>query len=504
MHDIKRTNRKCEIALHDMDYFNVLAGKAKDEATDRLYKVLLTNQFHDILPGTCYTGVTQKAVAENLAAIEEAKEITHATAGSFVKDGGFTFFNTTSFDRDDCIVIDDNGIYPEGCVIQKYTDLSGAAKVFVGGVQLDGLCARSFKATDKPLDAASAFSYEGGVLTTPHAVVRFDENGGIASFFDRDAERELRRQGAEPLNTFYTGEDVPNAWDNWDIDYETMLKIKPQKELTSFTVVSDGPLAFVIRASYKIGTRSSITQDIIFYADNPRVDFNTVIDWNDKHTLLKTGFDVDINSLTVKNEIQFGHIDRPTTENNQYEAAKFEVCNHKWSDLSESRYGVAILNDCKYGISADGSNLRLTLHKSGTHPDVTGDKGVHEVTYSFLPHNSAFSADSVIKPAYLLNYPVICENGVLEREMKPVVATDCDNIVCEAIKPAELRDDAFVARFYEAERCRTNAKIYVGEDVKHVYRTNILEDIKSEMEVRDGAFSYSFRPFEIATFMFVK
>ena len=283
-----------------------------------------------------------------------------------------------------------------------------------------------------------------------------------------------------------------------------MLKIKPQKELTSFTVVSDGPLAFVIRASYKIGTRSSITQDIIFYADNPRVDFNTVIDWNDKHTLLKTGFDVDINSLTVKNEIQFGHIDRPTTENNQYEAAKFEVCNHKWSDLSESRYGVAILNDCKYGISADGSNLRLTLHKSGTHPDVTGDKGVHEVTYSFLPHNSSFSADSVIKPAYLLNYPVICENGVLEREMKPVVATDCDNIVCEAIKPAELRDDAFVARFYEAERCRTNAKIYVGEDVKHVYRTNILEDIKSEMEVRDGAFSYSFRPFEIATFMFVK
>ena len=504
MHDIKRTNRKCEIALHDMDYFNVLAGKVKDEATDRLYKVLLTNQFHDILPGTCYTGVTQKAVAENLAAIEEAKEITHATAGRFVSGKGFTFFNTTSFDRDDCIVIDDTGVYPEGCVIQKYTDLSGKAKIFVGGVQLDGLCARSFKATDKPLDAASAFSYEGGVLTTPHAVVRFDENGGIASFFDRDAERELRRQGAEPLNTFYTGEDVPNAWDNWDIDYETMLKIKPQKELTSFTVVSDGPIAFVIRASYKIGTRSSITQDIIFYADNPRVDFNTVIDWNDKHTLLKTGFDVDINSLTVKNEIQFGHIDRPTTENNQYEAAKFEVCNHKWSDLSESRYGVAILNDCKYGISADGSNLRLTLHKSGTHPDVTGDKGVHEVTYSFLPHNSSFSADSVIKPAYLLNYPVICENGVLEREMKPVVATDCDNIVCEAIKPAELRDDAFVARFYEAERCRTNAKIYVGEGVKHVYRTNILEDIKSEMEVRDGAFSYSFRPFEIATFMFVK
>ncbi len=504
MHDIKRTNRKCEFALHDMDYFNVLAGKDKDEKTQELYEVLLTNQFHDILPGTCYTGVTQKSVAENTATIKEANEISEKTAKTLTDNDGVTFFNTTSFDRCDTITKDDTGLYPEGTTVQCYTDLKGNKKVIIGGVEIDALSAVSYKLTDKANEGTSPFKFSNNTLETPFAKVVFDENGGIASFFDKDAERELRREGCEPLNTFYTGEDVPNAWDNWDIDYETMLKINPQKELISFEVVSDGALAFIIRASFKVGFHSTLTQDIIFYADTAKVDFHTVIDWHDKHTLLKTAFDVDINSLTVKNEIQFGHIDRPTTENNNYEAAKFEVCNHKWTDISESRYGVAILNDCKYGISAGNCNLRLTLHKSGTHPDVTGDEGVHEVTYSFLPHNAPFNVDSVIKPAYLLNIPVFSVDGMLKEEFKPVVGIDADNIICEAIKPAELVKGAYVARLYEAERCRTNAKIYVGKDVKKVYRTNILEDIKSELEIKDGVVDYSFRPFEIATFMFVK
>ena len=504
MHDMKRTNRKCEFALHDMDYFNVLADKDKDDKTTELYEVLLQNQFHDILPGTCYTGVTQKAVSENLAVIEEARAISQAAAGTLTDGEGVTYFNTTSFDRNDVIETNDTGVYPVGATVQCYTNLKGEKKALVGGIVIDAMGARSFPTSADADFGVSPFTFKNRTLETPFAKVVFDENGGMVSFFDKEAARELRREGAEPLNTFYTGEDVPNSWDNWDIDYETMLKVFPQKELLSFEVVSDGALAFIIRASFKVGTYSTLTQDIIFYADSPRVDFHTVIDWNDKHTLLKTGFDVDINSLTVKNEIQFGHIERPTTENNNYEIAKFEICNHKWSDLSESRYGVAILNDCKYGMSCDASNIRLTLHRGGTHPDVTGDKGVHELTYSFLPHNAPFSVDSVVKPAYLLNVPTVAVNGQLKEEFTPVLGIDVDNVICEAVKPAELVNGAFVARFYEAERCRTNAKIYVGKNVKTVYRTNILEDVKYELPIVDGCVDYSFKPFEIATFMFIK
>ena len=504
MHDIKRTNRKCEFALHDMDYFNVLADKDKDDKTTELYEVLLQNQFHDILPGTCYTGVTQRAVKENLAVIAEANAISKGIASGMTAGEGVTYFNTTSFDRNDVIVTDDTGVYPAGAIVQRYTNLKGENKVLVGGVVIDALGAVSFPTTVTADEGVSPFTFANNTLETPFAKVVFDENGGMASFFDKEAGRELRRDGAEPLNTFYSGEDVPNNWDNWDIDYETMLKVLPQKELKSFEVVSDGALAFIIRASYAVGNCSTLTQDVIFYADSPKVDFHTVIDWNDKHMLLKTGFDVDINSLTVKNEVQFGHMERPTTENNLYEVAKFEVCNHKCSDLSESRYGVAILNDCKYGISCDASNIRLTLHRGGTHPDVTGDKGVHEMTYSFLPHNAPFSVDSVVKPAYLLNVPVVAVEGQLKEEFKPIIGIDADNVICEAIKPAELVSGAWVARFYEAERCRTNAKLYVGKDVKKVYRTNILEDVKYELPIVDGTVEYSFKPFEIATFMFVK
>ena len=146
-------------------------------------------------------------------------------------------------------------------------------------------------------------------------------------------------------------EDVPNEWDNWDIDPDLENKMEPQRNLISREIVSDGPLEIRIRSVYSIGQHSLITQDMVFHSDTPQIDVCTVVDWKDKHSFLKTGFNVDILSSYVNNEIQFGHISRPTTRNNSLEASKFEVCNYKWSDISESRFGVAILNDCKYGIS---------------------------------------------------------------------------------------------------------------------------------------------------------
>ena len=133
-------------------------------------------------------------------------------------------------------------------------------------------------------------------------------------------------------------------------------------------------------------THSSATVDTVLYAEDPRVDFHLLVDWQEKHALLKAGFDVDISASMAKHEIQFGHIERPTTRNNSWEAAKFEVCNHEWTDLSESRYGVALLNDCKYGVSVSESDIRLTLHKGGCRPDPSGDVGRHEMLYALLPH----------------------------------------------------------------------------------------------------------------------
>ena len=332
--------------------------------------------------------------------------------------------------------------------------------------------------------------------------IELDANGDICSIRDKRCNRELVADGKAFRLAVFEG-NPSNRYPAWEIMKATMDQTpNAVNGDVRITVVEEGPVRATLKVERTYGPSAFV--QYVSLTDggmDDRIDIRNRVDWAGRDVLLKAEFPCAVANEKAAYDLGLGFLER----GNNTELA-YEVPAHKWADLTaaDASYGVSILNDCKYGISADGSNLRLTLHKSGTHPDVTGDKGVHEVTYSFLPHNSAFSADSVIKPAYLLNYPVICENGVLEHEMKPIVATDCDNIVCEAIKPAELRDDAFVARFYEAERCRTNAKIYVGEDVKHVYRTNILEDIKSEMKIQDGAFSYSFRPFEIATFMFVK
>ncbi len=506
MHDMKRTNRKCEIALHDMDHMNVVSGASKNENTDKLYKVLLQNQFHDILPGTCYTGVTQKAVAENTAIINEAVNIASKYAKTLTEkdDGYITLFNTTSFDRDDCVKYKSNKKFPANLPAQTYTDVTGEAVTLFTGIKVPAMGAVSVPLSDTISAASSPFKYDEDTKTleTPYASVTFDRYGAISSFYDKKHKRTLGKKGSA-LNTFLIAEDVPNYWDNWDIDFETMSKLKPSRALISFETVSNGPCAFIIRQKHKIGKSSQLSQDIIFYSNTPRVDFHTIIDWKEKHTLLKASFDLDIVSSTVKNEIQFGHIDRPTTRNSSYEAAKFEVCNHKWSDISESRFGVALLNDCKYGISAYDNNLCLTLHRGGTRPDVTGDAGVHEMTYSLYPHG-AFSTSNVIREAYMLNIPSIIAEG--RADMTSFISISEDNIICEAIKPAALVKDAIVARFYEAERNKTTCEISIPKGYTKVYRVNILEDIKEDLTPGDNKESVgiTFDPFRIISLMFVK
>jgi len=503
MHDIKRTNRKCEIALHDMDHMNVITGSPKNDSTDDLYKVLLQNQFHDILPGTCYTGVTQKAVAENLEVIEEAARISsdyaaRLTAGS----DALTLINTTSFDRDDAVSYEDNGKYPAFLPSQTYTDVTGKKITVFAGAKVPALGSASVALSDKQTCEDSPFSFdaESGIVETPFFTAVFDDEGGFAYFYDKKHGRVVGKDGSS-LNKLIIAEDVPNYWDNWDIDFETMTKLRDNNGLVSLELVSDGPVCLVIRAVHKVGKRSTLCQDIIFYADTPKVDFHTVIDWKEKHTLLKTSFDLDIVSSTIRNEIQFGHIDRPTTRNSHLEAAKFEICNHKWSDISESYFGASILNDCKYGLSAYGNNLCLTLHRGGTHPDVTGDEGVHEMTYSLYTHG-VFDVDGTIKEAYLLNYPCVQAAGAYDSAS--FIGISAPNVICEAIKPAALAENAIVVRLYESMRNRTRCDITMPEGCTKAYRVNFLEDIKEELTPANGKVELEFSPFKIISLMFVK
>ncbi|MBO7319389.1 MAG: alpha-mannosidase, partial [Clostridia bacterium] len=341
---------------------------------------------------------------------------------------------------------------------------------------------------------SNPFNYDGNTLITPFAKVEFDKNGFISSFVDTLAQREL--VDGLPFNTFLMAEDVPMSWDNWDIDADLEMKFKPCATLLEREVVSEGAVAFIIRSKYKISDKSTITQDMIFFAGSPEVRFDTYMDWQDDHRFLKTAFDTDVREDFARHEIQFGYFKRPTTRNNSVEQAKFEVVNHKYTDLSEPNYGVTVMNDCKYGISVNGSQIRLSLHKGGNHPDVKGDKGLHRAIYSFLPHNCAFGAEAAIQPAYKLNIPHIVASGAYEANA--LVNVDKPNIIVESIKPCEDEDKAFIVRLYEAEGTRTNSVITFADTINKFAVTNMLEE-EIDSAINGNTLKTQLRPFEIKT-----
>jgi alpha-mannosidase len=287
-------------------------------------------------------------------------------------------------------------------------------------------------------------------------------------------------------------EDVPDSWDNWDIDADLEDKFAPAAKLVSREIVSDGCVEMRIRCAWKLSEKCSVRQDMIFSAHSPMIAFDTEIDWQEGHRFLKAAFDTSLHADGVRNEIQFGCIRRSNHRSTSVEKARFEVCNHKYSDLSENRYGIALLNDCKYGLSVREGSMRLSLHKSGTRPDDIGDRGIHRCRYAILPHAAGFGAESVVRPAYAFNYAPVAKEGAAQQAS--LVSVDAANVIIETVKPCEDAQNAYILRMYEATGDWTNAKLSFGHAVKAVKICNMLEE-----EQGDAGEQLSFRPFEIKT-----
>lgn len=502
-HTIKRHNRKSELALRDLEIITVndavnSSAPADSEKIAPLYETLLLNQFHDILPGTCLNRAHVESRAQTKALIEKAREYISESVNAAPQDNAVTLVNTLSFDRNDPVFLDykDGFIVDGGYAQQVYTDLDGNKKLIVSGVKIPAMSSVTLKLVKGEIDDKSSFAASGDKLETPFASVSFAPNGTISSFVDKRAGRELCGEGYA-LNTFLMAEDLPSAWDNWDIDADIEPKFKDASTLVSREVVSSGACAYIVRSEYKISDKSTVKQDMMFFADTAEVRFDTVMGWQDDHRFLKTAFDTSICDDYARYEIQFGNVKRPTTRNDSVEQAKFELVNHKYTDLSETRFGVSILNDCKYGISVNGGQMRLSLHKGGLRPDYQGDHdGLHRAVYSFLPHDGGYCADSVIRPAYELNVPVIAASG--SYTMNPLVTIDKSNVIAEAVKPCEDAENAYIVRLYEAEGTAVNTNVGVIANAKKCEITNMLEEVEETLPNANSN-TLSFRPFEIKT-----
>lgn len=513
----KRWNRKLEFLLRDVELLSVMAMRhglaypAKE--LERLWRILLTNQFHDILPGSSIRQVYEDAEAQyaqmesDLLELRETALITLAGALPIAGAGAPCLVaNTLSWDRDGLVFIEcGRGLVAhdaDGQTLPAQWVSDGPTMGLVVNVPVESMSLTPIYLKEGLDPRFSPFHYTGDALETPFYKMRFDKAGKIVSLIDRAADRELVKKGRR-LNDLCTAEDVPVYWDAWDIDAYYRDALRPEDRLESQEIVSEGSLFITIRSRYALGKGSTLTQDMTLYAASPRIDFRTVVDWQETHTLLKVAFPVDVHTDTCRNEIQYGHLVRPMHANTSFDRARFEVCAHKWVDVSEGDYGVALLNDCKYGHDTLDGTLSLTLLKSATAPDPIADKGRQEFTYALLPHMGPFAVEDVVREAYALNVPLCCVRVQKSRAEAPPPEPFCSvsnpNVIVESVKKAEA-GDAAVVRVYEAGHTRGPVTLTFAETIREATECNLLERDDQPARTRQNTINFTIAPFEIKTF----
>jgi alpha-mannosidase len=248
---------------------------------------------------------------------------------------------------------------------------------------------------------------------------------------------------------------------------------------------------------------SRLEQRMVLDAGSRVIRFETDVDWQEEHRFLKAAFPVDVRSPRATYEIQFGHVERPTHANTSWDVARFEVCAHRWADLGEAGYGVALLNDCKYGHDISGSVMRLSLLRAPTHPDPHADRGKHRFTYALMPHRGDFREAGVVAAAEDLNAPLrVVGDADAAGAGGSLLELDSPQVVAEAIKKAE-DSDAVVVRLYESWGGRCTVRLRPSLPASRAFLCDLLERERAEVPIRDGAIELELGPFKILTLKLV-
>jgi alpha-mannosidase len=263
-------------------------------------------------------------------------------------------------------------------------------------------------------------------------------------------------------------------------------------------VTEEGPLRASVAFTYQLSESSSLRQVVSLTAVSPRLDFATEVEWHESQRFLKVEFPWDLRSMEATYEVQFGYLRRPTHFNTSWDMARFEVCGHRWADLAEPDYGVALLNDCKYGYGTEGNVMRLSLLRSPGAPDPHADRGPHRFTYAVLPHLGSFQEAGVIDEAQRLNVPLHLRRTYQDPRQVTWFHVDREAIVIDTVKKAE-DSEAIIVRLYESHGTRGHVRLTSTLPVTAAGRCNLLERADTPLDWSDGGCTLPFRPFEILT-----
>jgi alpha-mannosidase len=515
---IKRENRKNELLLREAEFFGLVAKESEPNfdmsSLQDAWRNLLLLQFHDILPGSSIGQVYQEAGEDHFRIASSASDVRNRAFSALsvpAEPDHLMLFNSLSWDRTDIVVVplprgkepgqeleivDDAGNTMPLQVISKDGEPLQAAFV-PGPVPAFGYSSVHVRTSETPTTSLKILA---NGLENQFFVLELSPEGEIIRLFDKRADRELIPQG-EHANVLQLFQDGPEREAAWNIHETYTKRFYSWDAGTKITITETGPVRACVRVE-KTYRESHIAQDIALYDRLPKIDFVTHCDWQERQVLLKAAFPLDIRSMVTTCEIQYGAVERATHRNTSWEQEKFEICAHRWVDLSEGDYGVSLLNDCKYGYDVQGNVLRITLLRGPEYPDPDSDRGLHEFTYSLYPHQADWRQGGTVHAAASLNQPIACLSSSAPMPglalQQSYVEVDGPAILDWA-KPAE-DGRGWIVRFYEPHGGRGKVAVHLQKEMKKITACNHIEEDQEQIESTAHSFSFFIRPFEVRTF----
>jgi len=516
----KRANRRVERLYHDTEWMCSLADTLTGEAAypqselNAGWEIMLHNQFHDVLPGTSIPAVFEDSLADYVRVEQIGQDVLERTQEALIsriltEDESVVVFNPLAWPRDGLIELPLSESMAgktlsadDGQLLLSQTIGSDEEKKLLLEVgSIPSLGYRAFSLAPLSGQNADELTVTPTFLENRFYRITLDVRGHITSLFDKRNQREVLTAPGNVLQIF---EDRAISGEAWEIDIFYQDKMRQVDDLVEVVVEETGPVRGSVHLRWRFAN-TTISQRLIIYRNSPRIDFRTELDWHEHQILLKAAFPVNVRATRATYDIQFGSIERPTHWNTPFDTAHYENPAHKWVDLSEGNYGVALLNDCKYGYDVKDNLLRITLHRSPTDPDETADQGRHEFTYSLLPHTGTWRESDVIHEAYDLNDPLIAQLSPA-RPQGNLPSTyswadvGSDHVVLETVKKAE-DENAWIVRLYECKQYRSNAVVIgFGQPIRNAVECNLLEEDETPVAYQGNQLTFAVKPFEIKTF----
>lgn len=506
---VKKNNRRGEFALRNAEILSSAAelmGKSDYDGAEleRLWKILLVNQFHDILPGSSIHEVYENAredYAELNGGLEKLINEKLNVLFSERDPEAFTVANYLNVPYTGEVKIK----LPEGYNSVEYADeqipcvkLSDKTGDYISFVaeNIPSLSGRTYRFSKSEHPTQPCVKAEKNLLENNILRVEFDNNGEMTSVFDKENDREVL---AAVGNTLCIYQDKPIHESAWNLEFDYRMTPYPLKTAESVEVVRNDSVAGELKILRKFN-KSTVTQYISLKKDSRQIDFRTAVDWHEREKVLKVNFPVGVRSCSSTSEIAHGSIQRPTHYNTSYDLAKFETCMHKWVDLSESGYGVSVLNDCKYGFSVHENNIDITLMRAPICPDPTGDIGYNEFTYSLVPHAGTWQEAGISELAYTLNNPpAVVYSAVGSHDGEQLISVKRKGVVLDAFKKAQ-NDDGYILRVFEAYSSRGKCEIDFGKAIESVTECNLMEKDGEALSHCEKSFVFDIKPNEVKTF----